>query len=263
MAGAWPPRVGEGKTIIGMVHLRPLPGTPIGGGTLDEVVGQAVADAKALEEGGVDAVLVQNRGDRAFPAGEAPPDVVAAMGAVANEVVRSTSLPVGVHVLRNDTRASLAVARVSGARFVRAAVLTGSSPSAQGILEGRPHAILRYRHAIDAEDIAIFADVASMHNKTPAPQAPEAASDAVFFGAADAVIVARPATDETIALVDAVRSQIEAPILIGGHADHENVSRLLDHADGAIVGGAFEKNARQAGVDASLVRSFMRRARSG
>lgn len=110
---------------------------------------------------------------------------------------------------------------------------------------------------IGAEDVSIFADVSSMHNRASAGQALEAASDAVFFGAADAVI--QPSPDDAVNLVEAIRPQVEAPILIGGYADHENISRLLEHADGAIVGAAFEKNARQPGVDAKWVRSFMRR----
>jgi predicted TIM-barrel enzyme len=113
------------------------------------------------------------------------------------------------------------------------------------------------------ESVAIFADVASMHNRTPAQEVQGAASDAVFFGAADALIVAHRAVDDAVSLVDAVRSRVGTPILIGGYANHENISELLEHADGAIVGGAFEETAREAGVDVERVRSFMRRVRPG
>lgn len=257
----WPPVAGGEKCIIGMIHLLPLPGNPLGETKLEDVVEQAVEDARALESGGADAVLVQNRGDRAFAANHAPPDVVAAMGAVAREVVGSTTLPVGVHVLRNDTIASLAVAKVSGAGFVRAAVLTGESPSAQGRLKGDPHATLRYRRAIGANDVMVFADISSMHNRTPVAEAPGAADEAVFFGSADAVVVSHPSTEEAISVAGRVRGSVNAPVLIGGHADHRNISELLEYADGAIVGGAFERRARQAGIEVDLVREFVRRVR--
>jgi uncharacterized protein len=263
MVRAWPPVAGGEKCVVGMVHLLPLPGSPLGGTDIKAVVDQAVEDAHALERGGADAVLVQNRGDRAFAADHAPLDVVAAMGAVAREVVRATSLPVGVHVLRNDTIASLAVAKVSGGSFVRAAVLTGESYSAQGRLAGDPHATLRYRRAIGAEDVMIFADVSSMHNRTPASEAPEAAGEAIFFGAADAVVVSHPSTGEAVSLAGRVREAVDVPVLIGGHADHENVSELLGRADGVIVGGAFERHARRAGIEERLVREFVQRVHRG
>jgi len=255
----WPPRAGGAKCIIGMLHLRPLPGTPIGAVRLGEIIAQALTDVRALEAGGVDAILVQNRGDRAFPKNQAPPDSIAAMGILVHEVVHTAIVPIGVHILRNDTIGSLAVAAAAGGRFVRAAVLTGVSHSAQGILEGNPHEVLRYRHAIGADDIGIFADVMSMHNRVAAQDAPEMASEAVFFGDASAVIVAHPSVDDAIALVTSVRARVDVPILIGGYATHDNIAQLLTYADGAIVGSAFEAHARVAGVTEQSVREFMQR----
>jgi uncharacterized protein len=40
------------RVLIGMVHLLPLPGSPRWGGSMEEVVERAVADARALEAGG-------------------------------------------------------------------------------------------------------------------------------------------------------------------------------------------------------------------
>ncbi|MBA3450405.1 MAG: BtpA/SgcQ family protein [Chloroflexia bacterium] len=257
----WPPRRDGEKSIIGMVHLRPLPGGPLASTPLPEVIVQAVRDARALESGGVDAVLVQNRGDRAFVAEHAPPDVIAAMGAIVHAVVHAIGLPVGVHVLRNDTAASIAIAHVAGAHFVRAAVLTGVSPSAQGWLRGTPHDLLRYRRTIGAERILLLADVASMHNARSLHDVGDAASEAVFFGAADAVVVADGNEDAAVALQQAAAERVQAPILVGGYVTADNLPRLLKHADGAIVGEAFEHRAREAGVDEARVRDFMARLR--
>ncbi len=258
MAGrGWPPSAGGNKCVIGMVHLLPLPGSPIDPKPLEAVVEQAVADARALEAGGVDALLVQNRGDRAFGGNLAPPHVVAAMGAVVYAVVRAVGLPIGVHVLRNDIEASLAIAHASGGRFIRASVLTGSSESAQGRLEGNPHAILTYRRALAADNVAIYADVFTMHNRTPLIDAVQAAEEAVFFGGSDAVIVAHPETEQAVALIDNVTSRVQVPVLLGGYTTVENAARLLRRADGAIVGGAFERDARTAGVDVERVRRFL------
>lgn len=259
MTRNWPPKVDGTKCIIGMLHLRPLPGAPLGASRLEEVLAQAVADAQALEAGGVDAILVQNRGDRAFPKNQAPPDVVAAMSIATHAVVQAVRVPVGVHVLRNDTIASLAIAAAAGAQFVRAAVLTGVAHTAQGLIEGDPHAVLRYRQQIGAGHIPIFADVTSMHNPVPPADAPELAGEAVFFGDAAAIVVALPASEDMIALIDAMRARVDRPILVGGYATRDNIAQMLEHADGAIVGGAFEPRARHAGVSLELVRDFMSR----
>ncbi|MEK7714074.1 MAG: BtpA/SgcQ family protein, partial [candidate division NC10 bacterium] len=54
------------RTLIGMVHLAPLPGSPRWEGAMARVIEAALADARALVEGGVDALLVENYGDAPF-----------------------------------------------------------------------------------------------------------------------------------------------------------------------------------------------------
>ena len=55
---------GKEKTVIGMVHCAPLLGTVGYGGDMKPVIRSAVADAKSLELGGIDAILIENHGDR-------------------------------------------------------------------------------------------------------------------------------------------------------------------------------------------------------
>ena len=55
------------KCLIGMVHLLPLPGTLNYTGEIDAIYSQAIADAKALEEGGASALIVENMNDVPAP----------------------------------------------------------------------------------------------------------------------------------------------------------------------------------------------------
>ena len=65
------------KLVIGMVHLLPLPGAGNHtGDSLDSVLERALAEAHALQHGGVDAILIQNSGDLA-PALEGGPETIA------------------------------------------------------------------------------------------------------------------------------------------------------------------------------------------
>src|SRR5205807_8205275 len=66
------------RAVIGMVHLAPLPGAPLYGGSLDEVIARALADAEALAAGGVTAIAVENFGDRPFRKNRVEPETIAA-----------------------------------------------------------------------------------------------------------------------------------------------------------------------------------------
>ncbi|HEY6844509.1 MAG TPA: BtpA/SgcQ family protein, partial [Thermoanaerobaculia bacterium] len=54
------------RAVFGMVHLEPLPGAPLFGGSIDAVIGAARADANALSAGGCDGIVFENFGDRPF-----------------------------------------------------------------------------------------------------------------------------------------------------------------------------------------------------
>ncbi|MEK6371286.1 MAG: BtpA/SgcQ family protein [Acidobacteriota bacterium] len=68
-----------GRPLFGMVHLDPLPGAPLFGGSLDAVVDAALADARALLEGGCDGMVFENFGDRPFFKDGVGAETVAAM----------------------------------------------------------------------------------------------------------------------------------------------------------------------------------------
>src|SRR5260221_12896089 len=106
------------RAVIGMVHLAPLPGAPLYGGSLDEVIARALADAETLAAGGVTAIAVENFGDRPFRKNRVEPETIAAMTRVVAEIARAVNLPLGVNVLRNDAPAALAVAAATGAAFI-------------------------------------------------------------------------------------------------------------------------------------------------
>ena len=69
MAASLADVLGAPRALIGMVHLLPLPGSPRWGGSMAEVAERALADARALEAGGLHALLVENHGDAPFTAG--------------------------------------------------------------------------------------------------------------------------------------------------------------------------------------------------
>jgi membrane complex biogenesis BtpA family protein len=148
-------RFGE-RPLFGMVHMRALPGAPRFSGSIDEVIAAAVVDARALADGGCDAIVFENFGDRPFGK-SAGKETIAAMTRVIADVKRDVRLPFGVNVLRNDAGGALAVAAATGAAFIRVNVHTGAMLTDQGIIEGDAAGTLRLRKQL-APEVLIFAD---------------------------------------------------------------------------------------------------------
>ena len=254
--------LGEQKIITGMVHLLALPGSPEFGGSFLVVRDKALRDARALAAGGVDAVLVQNRGDRTFPLDRAYPETIAAMTLIVDEVVhavRDAGVAVGVQLLRYDVPASLAVARICGADFIRAGALVGSTYSAQGVMHARPAEWWHYRQRIGAEDITTIAEIASMHFSSIVDiPLGTLAADAVYHGRADAVGIADPDVDKMLRWTKEIKAVSPGtPVILGGYTNQANVARLLTVADGAIVGSAFEHGGRGGEINVEAVKAYM------
>lgn len=235
---------GTDAPILGMVHLPALPGAPGYDGDREAIRRAAVRDAKRLEDGGVDGVLVENYGDSPFYPDDVPKHVVAEMTAVVDAVGEVVDGPIGVNVLRNDVEAALSVAGATGAAFVRANQHLGVRVTDQGLVEGRAHETVRLRERIDA-DVAMFADVAVKHSAPLAERPLETlVDDAVDRGHADAVVVSGPATgertdrDDLRTVADAAPDDV--PVVVGSGVTADNVGSLLEIADGAIVGTAFK-----------------------
>lgn len=257
---------GCSQPLVGMVHLVPLPGSPGWKGSMSRVLERARADAEALLEGGMDALLVENFGDVPYHPRTVPPETVAAMaraleavGAVAGE------RPVGVNVLRNDARSGVGLAAACGARFLRVNVHAGTMFTDQGVVEGLAHETLRIRGVL-APDLLILADVLVKHARPPADLDPGSAGrDLRERALADVLVVSGARTG---APVDPVRLEAvrrgapDAPVWLGSGLDQKNAEALMDHADGAIVGSTLHRGGRAgAGIDGERVRNLVRAIR--
>src|SRR5260370_23755688 len=147
------------RTLIGRVPLPPLPGSPRWEGSMERVAAAALAAARALVEGGIDALIVETYGDAPFRTGGVEGARVAAMGVIVAELRRAfPGTPLGVNVLKNDARAAVAIACAAGGRFIRVNVHAGAVVADQGIVETDAYHTLRDRRLLGA-DVRIFADV--------------------------------------------------------------------------------------------------------
>lgn len=254
----------RGPILIGVVHLRALPGAPrwqsaARSSPLERVIESAVADARALVANGCDALIVENFGDVPFHPTHVPAETIAAM-AIAVRAVREAAVDraVGVNVLRNDARAALGICAATGAEFVRVNVHAGAAVTDQGVVEGRAYETLRERARI-APDVAILAD-AQVKHATPLSRETlaESVEDLVHRALCDGVIVSGSATGKP---PDAERVRVaraaagDVPVLVGSGLDERNAGALLTHATGAIVGTSLKVDGLVANaVDPARVR---------
>ena len=257
---------GASNPIIGMVHLRPLPGSPRGE-PLATTRERMLEDLDALIRGGVDGVILENYGDAPYFPGRVPAHTISCLTRLAMEVRERTSRPLGINVLRSDGIGALAVAAAVGAEFIRVNIYTGIRVSGEGLIQGNAHEIQRYRRELGV-DVKVFADVDVKHSTgVGSVDLADEVTETILRGRADAVIVSGKATGSETRLEDIRRAKKSAgstPVLVGSGVTDETVAETLRWADGAIVGTGFKVGGvTDNPVDQEAVRKLMETARTG
>lgn len=258
---------GPARALIGMVHVRALPGTPRGAASVDALVQTAAAEARTLARAGFDALIVENMHDRPYVHGAQGPEIVAAMTrAVLACRDAAGGLPVGVQVLSGGNREALAIALAAGASFIRCENFVFAHVADEGLLataEAGP--LLRYRRSIGAEKVAVYCDVKKKHAShaiTADITVSEAVEAAEFFGA-DGVIITGTATGKPAEPEDVVsaRRATDLPVLVGSGVTPEQLPSLFESADGAIVGSWIKRGGVWDGaIDAARCERLVRAA---
>ena len=233
------------RALIGVIHADALPGTPAGALRVAEIAERAVAEARIYAGGGFHGLILENMHDRPYLKSSAGPEIVAAMAVIGAAVRSAVPIPLGVQILAGANEASLAVALACGGAFVRVEGFVFAHVADEGLMESSAGALLRYRRAIGAEHIRVFADIKKKHSAhaiTADIDIAETAKAAEFF-LADAVIVSGLATgraadpDE----VQAVCSAVEIPTVIGSGITAENIGDY-PNADAFIVGSSVKRD---------------------
>ncbi|MEW5861627.1 MAG: photosystem I biogenesis protein BtpA [Cyanobacteriota bacterium] len=251
--------------IIGVVHLLPLPTSPRWGGSLKAVIDRAEQEATALSAGGVNGIIVENFFDAPFSKNQVDPAVVSAMTLIVQRLMNLVTLPVGINVLRNDAHSAIAIASCVHAQFIRVNVLTGVMATDQGLIEGEAHQLLRYRRELGS-NVKILADVLVKHGRPlGSPNLTTAVQETIERGLADGVILSGWATGSPPSLEDlelATAAANGTPVFIGSGANWENISTLMQAADGVIVSSSLKRHGRiEQTIDPIRVSQFVEATR--
>ena len=258
---------GRRKVVIGVIHSRPLPGAPAyEGESMASIVAYAVEEARRYEAGGLDGLIVENHGDIPFAKPDRlGPETAACMAVMTDAVRRASRLPVGVNVLANGAIQAFAIAKAAGAAFIRVNQWTNAYVANEGLMDGPAGEAMRYRAALQARSVRVFADVHVKHGAhaiTGDRSIPELARDAEFFDADVAIATGQRTGDA--ATPDEIRAIAEGcslPVVIGSGVTPGNIGQILSLADGVIIASYLKQDGVWWNpVDPERVRAFMAEA---
>jgi len=255
---------GVRRALIGVIHVGALPGTPASRKGVAEIAEDAVQEARIYAAAGFHGLAIENTHDRPYLKSSVGPEIGTAMAVVGCEVRRGVSLPLGIQVLAGANLWAVAVAHACGANFVRVEGFVFAHVADEGVIESSAGALLRYRRAIGADKVRVFADIKKKHSAhaiTADVDIVETAKAAEFFQA-DGVIVSGVSTGEPADAgeVEAVSGAVSIATLIGSGITPENIGRYAS-ADAFIVGSSVKQDGQWANPleekrVAAVVRAF-------
>ena len=232
--------------IIGMVHVRALPGTPNYSSSASRcrsIIEKAVEEAGIYQQCGLDTIIIENMHDVPYLNATAGPEITSAMSIVGYEIKRQLNLRCGVQILAAANKQAMAAAFCSGCDFIRAEGFVFGHVADEGYIDSNAGELLRYRKLIGAEDVLVFTDIKkkhSAHSITNDVSLVETAVAAEYF-LSDGVIISGASTGLKTdpKEVRDVKSKVRIPVLVGSGVTPENINEYAS-ADGLIVGSYFK-----------------------
>ncbi|XP_055298805.1 uncharacterized protein F13E9.13, mitochondrial [Sitodiplosis mosellana] len=235
-------------SVIGMIHLRALPGTPKYDGNFNAIVEQARHEANIYKKYNVDAVLVENMHDIPYVQNEhIGPEVIASMTRVSGEIKQLLpNTPCGLQVLASANCQALAIAKAANLQFIRAEGFVFAHVADEGFTNACAGHLLRYRKQIDAEHILIFTDLKKKHSShaiTNDVSLLETVHAAEFF-LTDGIILTGTTTGCAVNEGDlhAIHNKCKSPVIIGSGVTSENINEYFPKSNAAIIGSYFKRD---------------------
>jgi membrane complex biogenesis BtpA family protein len=227
-----------------------------------QLIGSAREEAKLYREYGVDGVAIENMHDVPYLRGSVGAEIVAAMTVLSQEVKNQSGLPVGIQILAGANIEAMAVAHAAGLDFIRAEGYAYAHVADEGLIQSSAARLLRYRRAIGATRVKVWADIKKKHaaHAITADVSLGETAETVEFMGADCVIVTGTVTGQapTIADVKEAKAHCGLPVMLGSGISASNINEFFDDADGFIVGSYFKEEGHWANrIDPARVEKFM------
>lgn len=256
---------GVAKPVIGMCHLQALPGDPgyDAGQGMTGVLKRAARELEALQEGGVDGILISNEFSLPYLT-KTEPITAIAVARVIGELRQDIGVPFGVNILW-DGCASLDVAVATGARFIRE-VLTGVYASDFGLWDTNIGALARHRRAVDGQEVRMLFNILPESATYLGDRTLRSVARSTVFNALPDALCVSGLTAGTEVNIEHLRSVKSAagsvPVIVNTGVGVDNVDELFGVADAAIVGTFLKEDGQFLNsVDSARVVMLMEAAR--
>ncbi|MBQ2855084.1 MAG: BtpA/SgcQ family protein [Oscillospiraceae bacterium] len=235
------------KPIIAMLHLDPLPGDPRWhyGDSVEAVVQHALEDLRALQNGGVDGILISN--EFSLPYQRHMNFVTpAAMAYVVGRLKDEIRVPFGVDCI-SDGEATIELAAAVGADFVRG-TFCGVYVGDGGLYNNDFSALLRRKAALHLDNLKMlyFINPESDRNLDTRPLA-DIAKSTIFKAHPDGLCISANAAGQDVddALITSVKeANPEVVVLCNTGCRPDTIVRKLRCGDAAVVGTYFKEGGK-------------------
>ncbi len=256
------------KPVIGMLHLGYLEGENFKG--IDFVVEKALNDIEALQEGGIDGILIENW--KEFSVGEFVSEQTAEnFKEVVQKLAKFIKAPFGINVLNNDYKVAFSTAKLTGASFIEMDVFVDKVKSnfvnntnameTPFIIDPQPDEIWAYAKTIGAENIPLFAFVQPKHYimLEPRKTIEESTKQAINNGVAAVLVTKATGFAPAVDLIKQVQQVAgDTPVGIGSGFNIDNAKDFLAVIDFAVIGTALKIDGETDNpVDKSKVTALM------
>lgn len=256
---------GVQKPIIALLHLRALPGDPMfgPGDSMESVLRTAREELTALQDGGVDGILIANEFSLPYEK-KASPVTIASMAYLVGALREEIQVPFGVNIVLNPL-ATIDLAAATGANFVRS-TFTGAYVGEDGLTDTDISVVMRRKKALGLDDLKLLFKVNPESGAYLAERPIEKITKSMIFHCyPDALCVSGDSagTETDSSLIQRVRAVAgDTPVLCNTGCTAANIQEKLANCDGACVGTAFKKDGKFANqVDPQRVKEFMDQVR--
>ncbi|XP_060519471.1 uncharacterized protein F13E9.13, mitochondrial [Cylas formicarius] len=253
-------------SVIGMIHVGALPGTPSYAGDINKLVSKACKEAQIYLSYNLDGILVENMHDIPYiQSHHFGPEVGVTMSRVCSELrkVVPDNVACGVQVLSCGNKEAMAIAKVCSFDFIRAEGYVFSHIGDEGFANANAGTLLRYRKQIGAQNVLVFADIKKKHSShaiTSDVSLEDTAKAAEYF-LADGLVLTGTSTGVPASTheMQSLKKCVNLPIIIGSGVTIDNVDHYLS-AHALIVGSHFKEGGKwNNDIDEQRVEKFMQK----
>ena len=210
-----------------------------------KVIQKAREELTALQDGGVDGILIANEFSLPYEK-QVSYVTVAAMGCIVGELKKEIRVPFGVNIVSNPI-ATIDLAAATGADFVRS-TFTGAYIGENGITDTNIPATLRRKKELGLKNLKLLFKVNPESDTYLAERSLEKITKSIIFHCfPDALCVSgSSAGSETDSgLMERVKKVSGGtPVFCNTGCTKENIVEKLEQCDGACIGTAFKKDGK-------------------